>query len=169
MATADLIRTARLHAGLTQVELARRAGTSQSAVARYEAGAASPSVTTLERLLGAAGHRLELHSTPGAPNTDRSSARLRHLRAHRREILAQARALGARDVRIFGSVARGEDTASSDIDLLVTLDDPTRGLLALTELAQRLSDLLDEKVDVWSAGLVKPEVSAAAEREAIPL
>lgn len=169
MSVADLIRAARTESGLTQTELARRTGTSQSAVARYETGAASPSVSTLERLLGAAGHRLEIRSTPGGPETDRRSARLRLLRAHRREILTTARAVGVRDVRIFGSVARGDDTATSDIDLLVTLDDPKRGLLPLADLAQRLSALLGEDVDVWSTAFAKPEVIASAEREAIPL
>jgi uncharacterized protein len=54
----SLIRTARGRAGLTQAELGRRAGTSQSAVALYEAGTRSPTMDTLERILAAAGFEL---------------------------------------------------------------------------------------------------------------
>lgn len=59
-----LLRDARLGAGLTQRELAARAGTSQAAIARYESAAAMPDLDTLARLLLACGHRLELRSTP---------------------------------------------------------------------------------------------------------
>lgn len=52
---ATLLRTARLRAGLTQRALARRAGTSQSVVARIESGHTDPGVETLRRLLEAAG------------------------------------------------------------------------------------------------------------------
>jgi transcriptional regulator with XRE-family HTH domain len=55
---AELVRRARLAAGLTQRELAQRAGTAQSVVARVETGQTSPSMNTLERLLAAAGHEL---------------------------------------------------------------------------------------------------------------
>ncbi len=60
-----LIADARLRAGLTQAELARRAGTVQSAIAAYEAGRRQPTLPTLYRLLAAAGFdlraRLETH------------------------------------------------------------------------------------------------------------
>ncbi len=54
-----LMRLARITAGLTQSELASRMGTSQSAVARWESGAVSPSVETFDRLLRACGFQLE--------------------------------------------------------------------------------------------------------------
>ncbi len=54
------LRAARRRAGLSQRELAARAGTSASAVARYETGAVEPTVAVLERLLRACGHRLDL-------------------------------------------------------------------------------------------------------------
>jgi transcriptional regulator with XRE-family HTH domain len=64
---ADLLRTARTRAGLSQRELARRAGTAQSVIARIELGATSPTWETLSRLLDAAGFELEallgLHAT----------------------------------------------------------------------------------------------------------
>ena len=56
---ADLLRTARTRAGLSQRDLARRAGTAQSVVARIELGATSPTWETLSRLLGAAGFELD--------------------------------------------------------------------------------------------------------------
>jgi transcriptional regulator with XRE-family HTH domain len=59
-----LIRDARRAAGLTQGELARRLGTTQSAVARLERGRAQPRVDTVERALGACGRRLELRAVP---------------------------------------------------------------------------------------------------------
>ena len=55
MDAATLIRTTREGAGLSQDALAARAGTSQPAVSRYESGASSPSVETLDRLLAATG------------------------------------------------------------------------------------------------------------------
>ena len=59
-----LLREARLRAGLTQRELARRAGTSQSVVARIEQGRSDPSTATLARLLAAAGFELRAELTP---------------------------------------------------------------------------------------------------------
>lgn len=56
----ELIREARLAAGLSQRALATRAGTSQSAIARYESGATAPSWETLQRLTGACGRRLRV-------------------------------------------------------------------------------------------------------------
>lgn len=60
MNTGDLIRSARLSRGWTQTELARRLGTPQSAIARWERGSLSPRVETLERILGACGFQSEL-------------------------------------------------------------------------------------------------------------
>lgn len=61
---AALVREARLRAGLTQRELARRAETSQSVVARIEQGRSDPSTGTLARLLAAAGFVLRVELTP---------------------------------------------------------------------------------------------------------
>jgi len=64
---APLVRRLRRGAGLSQRDLARRAGTSQPAVARYERGAATPSWETLERLAAACGQRVQL-STQALPD-----------------------------------------------------------------------------------------------------
>jgi len=65
-AAARLLASARRSTGLTQRELARRAGTSQSVVARIECGAASPSWRTLEHLLRSAGFELDAVLRPRA-------------------------------------------------------------------------------------------------------
>ena len=65
-APADLLRAARQRAGLSQRELAARAGTAQSVVARIELGQASPSWDTLSRLVAAAGLELHANLEPGA-------------------------------------------------------------------------------------------------------
>jgi transcriptional regulator with XRE-family HTH domain len=62
--TRTLIRDARRAAGITQRELAERAGTAQPAVAAYESGARTPSLATLERLLGACEHDFEVVAHP---------------------------------------------------------------------------------------------------------
>jgi transcriptional regulator with XRE-family HTH domain len=59
-----LIRDARQAAGITQLELASRAGTAQPAVAAYESGARAPSLATLERLLDACGYDVEVRANP---------------------------------------------------------------------------------------------------------
>ncbi len=66
-----LIRMARRQAGLTQTELAERAGTSQAAVSAYESGRRSPSVDTLVRILAATGFELRMRLAP--PDTHTSS------------------------------------------------------------------------------------------------
>ncbi|MDX6284681.1 MAG: hypothetical protein QOG53_166 [Frankiales bacterium] len=60
----DLIKEARRRAGLTQAELAARAGTTQSAIARWEAGAVSPSFDTVRRLLRLCGFHLNVALEP---------------------------------------------------------------------------------------------------------
>jgi transcriptional regulator with XRE-family HTH domain len=64
MGVATLIRDARQAAGITQVELAARAGTAQPAVAAYESGGKIPNLATLERLLGACEHAIEVLARP---------------------------------------------------------------------------------------------------------
>ena len=64
MEVATTIRSARLAAGLTQLELAARARTAQPAIAAYESGARAPNLTTLRRLLGACEHDVEVLARP---------------------------------------------------------------------------------------------------------
>ncbi len=70
MDIASLITSARERAGLTQQQLAARAGTSQSAVARLEAGQGNPGVDTIQRLVEAAGLELRLTLVPRTTTHD---------------------------------------------------------------------------------------------------
>ncbi|WP_454860737.1 nucleotidyltransferase family protein [Promicromonospora soli] len=88
------------------------------------------------------------------------------LRDRRDQVVEVAARHGARNVRVFGSVARGEDTAESDIDLLVDLD-PGVGLFALGALEVELEELLGREVDVVIARALRESVAATV--EAIPL
>jgi uncharacterized protein len=97
------------------------------------------------------------------------AARLRRLLHDRRaEILAIARRHGAYDVRLFGSIARGDADETSDVDLLVTFE-MERSLLDQVGLQQDLEDLLGVKVDVVSRGGLSPYIRDAVLREAIPV
>ncbi len=71
------------------------------------------------------------------------------LKEKREDILKVAASHGARNVRVFGSVARGEAGESSDIDLLVDME-PDRSLLDVAALLADLRDLLGRRVDVVS-------------------
>jgi uncharacterized protein len=94
---------------------------------------------------------------------------LEQLRArHRDEILAIASKRGARNVRVFGSVARGDHGPSSDIDFVVDFD-TGRSLLDLTGLWLDLEAALGCKVDVVSSRGLKPRVEAEIMRDAAPL
>ena len=81
-------------------------------------------------------------------------------------IIETALAVGARDIRVFGSVARGEERPDSDIDFLVTLE-PGRTLMDLARLESRLEALLGRSVDVATENGLREPVRASALREAI--
>ena len=72
VSASETVRGARVRAGLTQAELATRLGTTQSAVARLEAPGSNPTVTTLERVLEATGHRLVLAATNAESGVDKT-------------------------------------------------------------------------------------------------
>ena len=86
----------------------------------------------------------------------------------RAEILRIARTHGATRVQVFGSVARGEQTAASDLDLLVDLA-PGRGLLDLVAIKQDLADLLGREVDVVTEAGLSPYPRDGVLRDAVAL
>lgn len=90
------------------------------------------------------------------------------LRARRAEILSIATRYGARNVRVFGSVARGEERADSDIDFLVEME-TGRSLFDLVGLEQELSELLDRKVEVLTDGGLSPYLQQRILSEAASL
>jgi uncharacterized protein len=90
------------------------------------------------------------------------------VRAHRDDILCAAARHGARNVRVFGSVARGQSDDESDIDLLVDFE-PGRSLMDQAALILELEAVLGRKVDVASARGLRARVRERVRREAAPL
>ncbi|MCO6438036.1 MAG: nucleotidyltransferase family protein [Phycisphaerae bacterium] len=90
------------------------------------------------------------------------------LAAHKSEILRIAANHGARNVRVFGSVARGEADADSDIDFLVDME-PGRSLFDLGDLKLDLEELLGCRVDVVTESSLYWLLRRRILRESIPL
>jgi predicted nucleotidyltransferase len=89
-------------------------------------------------------------------------------REKKAEILRRARLHGCRNVRVFGSVATGENTLGSDVDFLVDLD-RGRGLLDLGGLLSDLHDLLGIDVDLVESESIHPYIRDRVLSEAVPL
>ncbi len=102
--------------------------------------------------------------TQGAPGPELPS----FINGKRTEILEICRRNGASNVRIFGSVARGEAGASSDLDFLVDLE-PNRSLLDHIGLQQELEDLLGVEVDVVTRRGLHPLIRDNVLAEAVPV
>jgi predicted nucleotidyltransferase len=90
------------------------------------------------------------------------------IRNRRDEITRLAGQYGAYDVRIFGSVARGDATDASDLDLIVRFE-PGRSLLDHGGLLMDLRELLGIKVDVIDEGALTGRFGQIARKEAVPL
>lgn len=165
-----VLREARQRARLSQTDLARRAGVAQSVISMYESDRREPGLNTLTKLIEATGHKLSLTLLP--PDQDQlglpDSPLGRRLRRHRRAVTDTLARAGARNPRVFGSVARAEDTQDSDIDLLVDLED-TVGLVTLARLTRELTELLGTAVDIVPAATLKPGVRERVLAEAIAL
>lgn len=146
----DRLKLRRAAAGLTQRQLAELSGVKQPLIAAIERGTRVPSDaarTALERALQVRPSVL--------------------LRAKRDDVLAAVAKVGAKDPRVFGSVARGDDSPGSDIDLLVTFP-PEADIVTLLTLEEELTDLLTVPVDVVSSGS-SGRVLDRARAEAVPL
>ncbi|MRG60397.1 helix-turn-helix domain-containing protein [Agromyces sp. CFH 90414] len=147
---AELVRRAREDAGLSQRELAARSGLRQPNLAAIETGARVPSETLLARVLQAAELR------PSIP-----------LELYAERIHEIASAYGIHDVRVFGSTARGTDTADSDVDLLITVDDDV-DFLSLAAFRQEVAELIGFPVDAVVDDPDDP-VAAMIHGSAVPL
>lgn len=132
VSSATRLREARLHARLTQQELAERSGVRQPNIAAYEGGQRRPSEAMLQRLLAAARPRPSVA-----------------LDTHRDEVRRLVKQHHGTNARVFGSVARGTDGPDSDLDLLIAFDDQA-SLLDQAALVDALTDLLQVQVDVVS-------------------
>jgi predicted nucleotidyltransferase len=147
--------------GLSRKALAQRAGVRPETVSRI-ASRGTCDFATLGRLAEAAGLRLGLEDGAFMP-----AGRLRDAVLGKRALIRTlAKAHGARALTLFGSAARGEDRAASDIDFIADLE-PGRSLLDLIGLAQDLQEALGRKVEVVTRSGMKPRVLAEAERDAI--
>ncbi|GLK17375.1 hypothetical protein GCM10017602_18570 [Herbiconiux flava] len=169
---AELLRSARVTSGLTQRELGERAGVTQSVISAYESGRREPSLTTLSKLVGATGLRLEtrIAAAERADDVARAAgAGLRSLvRERREELEAALGALGATGIRVFGSVARGEATSESDVDLLVQLDEGV-GLFNLARMRGEAERILGVAVDVVPEDSLKADVRESVLADAVEL
>ena len=94
--------------------------------------------------------------------------KLESLKAYRDDILILAKSCHAPNIRVFGSVARGESTESSDVDFLVDVA-PEQSILDLIRLIQTLSDLLGCKVDVAQSTALNPLMRDEVLKDAISL
>jgi predicted nucleotidyltransferase len=88
------------------------------------------------------------------------------LKGKREALLAIAAKHGAKNVRVFGSTARGEAGALSDVDLLVAME-PGRSLLDLVALCDELEALLGRSVDVITDNGVSPYLRERIYAEAV--
>ena len=94
---------------------------------------------------------------------------LRGIRNTKRdEILRLAAAYGARNVRVFGSIARGDQWTASDIDLLADLES-NRSLMDLGGLLVDLEKLLGTRVNIATGRMLKPRVRGQIFADGIPL
>jgi len=94
--------------------------------------------------------------------------KLEDVRRKRDVILELAQTHGAYNVRVFGSVARGEATASSDVDFLIALK-PDKSLLDLGGFLMDLKALLACEVDVATEAMLKARMCERVLQEAVPL
>lgn len=159
---AVLVRTARKRAQLSARDLAARAGVSPSTVTRIERGEINPTLVMLERLLDASGNQLvvTVEPRPQRPTLDA-------LRQHRDDIIAVVASFGGRNVRVFGSVARGEAHDGSDVDVLIDVPAGT-GLVTVERIAEALSAVLPWPVDVVTGGAARRRMAHVLD-EAVPL
>ncbi|QDZ16983.1 XRE family transcriptional regulator [Humibacter ginsenosidimutans] len=130
--TPPSLRDLRRAAGISQRELSRRSGVAQPNIAAYETGRRAPAPETRERLM------LSL-----------TMPTVSSLREQRDSILESAAARKLTDVRVFGSVARGDARAASDIDLLVHPADDA-SVFDLAGFMADVEELVGRRVDVVS-------------------
>ncbi len=168
-AAGALLRRTRVGARLSQAELAARAGVTQSVISAYESGHRQPALTTLAALIEAAGYELTVNVRRRPRRLGRLSGPVgRRVRRRRRELVEAAAAHGVTNLRVFGSVARGQDRTDSDVDLLADLP-PGMGLLGLGRVQAELESILGSPVDLVPADDLKPGVRARAEADLVSL
>ncbi len=163
-----VLREARLRAGLSQSELAHRAGVAQSVISMYESGRRQPALRTLAALVDPTGLELVLELRP-APGLDRLTGPLgQRVLAARSQLKTVAAGYGVPGLAVFGSVARGEERPDSDVDLLVELP-PGMGLFGLGRLRSDLEAAVGLPVDLVPACDLKPNLRGPVAADLVPL
>ena len=160
---AELLRRVRQQSGLTQSALAQLADIPQSVISEYENGRREPSFDAVDRLSAAAGFVIDFSGRP-----DTASSTLDRVRASASALHRSLEPLGARRIRLFGSVARGEDSETSDIDLVVDID-PETGIFDLLRMQREAEAILGRQVDLVPSNGLKPAVIESVERDSIEL
>jgi hypothetical protein len=155
---------------MSQVELADEAGVAQSVISAYESGHRQPALPTLAALVEATGYELIIGVRSAQPQrlSGLSGPVGRRVRRRRRELAATAAAYGVRNIRVFGSVARGEDRPDSDVDLLADVP-PGMSLLGLGRVEAELQAILGAQINLVPAGTLKPDVAERVERDLVEL
>jgi predicted nucleotidyltransferase len=133
---------------MSQAQLAALSGVAPSNISAYESGRRRASAAMTKRIL-------DSMTRP----TDR-------LRAHREEVLTVIARCGGENPRVFGSVARGEDTPTSDLDIVVRVR--PGAAWEFVSMARCLDEVLGVSVDVVSEAAIGPK-HAAILAEAVPL
>ncbi len=127
-------------------DLAAASGVSASTVTRIERGEVNPTVAMLERLLEASGNELDITVSPRP-----TAPTLAEVRAHRDTIIEIVESFGGTNVRVFGSVARGDAHDDSDVDLLVDVPSGT-GLITVERMIAAIETAVPWRVDVVTSG-----------------
>lgn len=164
-----LLSRARRRCGLSQAELAKRAGTTQSVISVYESGRRQPSLPTLAALVKAAGLQLTVGLAEDGVAVDRRAGTLAEsVRDNAARIREAAESAGVTVLGLFGSAARGQERPGSDIDLLIDVPEGI-GLFALGRLEVQLRELLGAEIDLVPVAGLKPRVRREVEAELQPL
>jgi len=102
--------------------------------------------------------------------SDLKNRPLNHLSEKIRAILPELRQLyGVQNMWLFGSYVRAEQSAVSDLDILVSFDNPHLSLIEFIQLEQHLSNLLGVKVDLVEQETLKLGIGQAVLQEALPV
>ena len=167
---AQVLRDARQLGGLTQSQLSTRSGITQSVISAYERGRREPGAETFLMLIEAAGLDFIIrvptntYRHPTLPDSAQTSALVKH----RQRILDLVAEHHASNVRIFGSVARGEARPDSDIDILVDFEKGA-SLFDLSGLTERLRGLLHFPIDLGDPKSLKPHVQPSVAKDQLSL
>lgn len=177
------LRELREAAGVSQEELATRLKKGQPALSRMERQR-DARVSTLHDYVAALGGELDLVARVGERevrlsqfDTTAAAAErarratpptLEYLRSRREEILRVAEQHGAYNVRVFGSVVRGEATADSDVDFLIDLEEG-RGMFDLADLYNGLQTAVGHSVDIVTERSLRGRIRDYILADATPL